>query len=171
MKKDKHTYVFGGTFDPPHEGHLGVIKEVLKHSSQLVLAPTQQNPLKPAAETEFSDRVMMIELVLKYEGIAYSKVLGVEQVFLSHFSYQYAKDFVLWLRPQIQGRISWVVGPDIAEEVPNWKDWDTLDLGLFVAENYAENLHSSDVRDKSRTLHPALRDFVERKRLYEKSLR
>ena len=47
-KKLKKIGVLGGTFDPPHNGHLEISKFVLKKLklSKLIWAVTKKNPLK-----------------------------------------------------------------------------------------------------------------------------
>src|SRR4051794_26309582 len=57
--------LFGGTFDPPHRGHLAVAKaaaDVFQLSSVL-FAPVGLQPLKRSrAAAPFADRVAMVEL-------------------------------------------------------------------------------------------------------------
>ena len=58
-------YFFGGSFDPPHVGHLSIIQSCVKKSQQLILIPTKQSPLKdqiPAVEAHH--RIRMLELLI-----------------------------------------------------------------------------------------------------------
>ena len=80
-----HFYIFGGTFDPPHQGHVGVIKEL--EGKTVVVAPTFANPFKEKSESSFVKRVEMLKKVLDYEKIDYQDLdEGVEkQVLISAF--------------------------------------------------------------------------------------
>jgi len=58
-------FFFGGTFDPPHKGHLSIIQYCIKKSHQLILIPTRKSPLKdmpPVASPHH--RIKMLELLI-----------------------------------------------------------------------------------------------------------
>jgi nicotinate-nucleotide adenylyltransferase len=58
--------LFGGTFDPPHRGHLAVARAAGRQFSldTILFAPTANQPLKPdGASASFSDRLAMVELL------------------------------------------------------------------------------------------------------------
>jgi nicotinate-nucleotide adenylyltransferase len=57
--------LFGGTFDPPHRGHLGIATAAADAFAldRVLFAPTGQQPLKTGlASSPFSDRLAMVEL-------------------------------------------------------------------------------------------------------------
>lgn len=57
---------YGGSFDPPHNGHLAVAQAAAKSFAldKVLLAPTAQQPLKPqGAEAAFADRLAMVRLL------------------------------------------------------------------------------------------------------------
>ena len=59
---------FGGSFDPPHLGHIGVARaaQVALHLDTVLFAPVGVQPLKPLGSTaSFEDRVAMTELAIK----------------------------------------------------------------------------------------------------------
>jgi len=39
-------FFLGGTFDPPHLGHLGVSEVCLRHCDKFIFIPAKQNPCK-----------------------------------------------------------------------------------------------------------------------------
>ena len=58
-------YFFGGSFDPPHIGHLSIIQSCIVESQQFVLIPTKQSPFKdhiPLASAHH--RIRMLELLI-----------------------------------------------------------------------------------------------------------
>jgi len=69
---------FGGSFDPPHEGHLAIARAA-KHALRLdkvLFAPVAAQPLKPEGSTApFDDRVAMTRLAVERDsGFAVSLV-------------------------------------------------------------------------------------------------
>jgi nicotinate-nucleotide adenylyltransferase len=59
---------FGGSFDPPHLGHIGVARaaQAALHLDTVLFAPVGVQPLKPLGSTaSFEDRVAMTELAIK----------------------------------------------------------------------------------------------------------
>ena len=56
-------YFFGGSFDPPHLGHLSIIQSCIIESQQLVLIPVKQSPFKQQTPLESAHhRIRMLEL-------------------------------------------------------------------------------------------------------------
>ena len=59
---------FGGSFDPPHLGHIGIARAAQKalQLDTVLFAPVGTQPLKPLGATaSFEDRVAMTELAIK----------------------------------------------------------------------------------------------------------
>ncbi len=59
---------FGGTFDPPHRGHLAVARAAQRalHLDAILFAPVGAQPLKPQGSTaSFDDRVAMTRLAVE----------------------------------------------------------------------------------------------------------
>lgn len=57
---------FGGSFDPPHRGHLAIAQAAAHHLSldRVLLAPTGRQPFKrTGAEADFADRLAMVDLL------------------------------------------------------------------------------------------------------------
>jgi nicotinate-nucleotide adenylyltransferase len=58
---------FGGSFDPPHRGHLTIARaaQTALHLDRVLFAPVGAQPLKPAGSTaSFNDRVAMTQLAI-----------------------------------------------------------------------------------------------------------
>ena len=60
--------LFGGSFDPPHRGHLAIATAAADafHLDQVLFAPVGQQPLKPGGgSASFADRLAMVELACR----------------------------------------------------------------------------------------------------------
>lgn len=158
--------VYGGTFDPFHEGHLSVINTLTKFFQRIVIAPTAANPWKAEQSTPLPLRVQMIELVLQEENIPIVQTLDKEGVFICDEKYIYAEDLVAFLRSVLQGILYWVVGEDSAKTVTKWRNWEKLGVQVIVAP-IVIHVHATEIRATGKGLHPALADFVRKHKLYD----
>jgi nicotinate-nucleotide adenylyltransferase len=62
--------VFGGTFDPVHEGHIGIADLVLERGivDRIIFVPALNPPHKNATQASFADRVAMLDRALAGRG-------------------------------------------------------------------------------------------------------
>lgn len=62
--------IFGGSFDPPHLGHLGVAQAVKAHLGldEVVFVPNNQNPLRGKSRASAKDRLEMVKLMVSEEA-------------------------------------------------------------------------------------------------------
>ena len=56
-------YFFGGSFDPPHRGHLAIIQSCIEDSHRFGLIPVAQSPFKDQAIASPYQRICMLELL------------------------------------------------------------------------------------------------------------
>jgi nicotinate-nucleotide adenylyltransferase len=57
--------LFGGSFDPPHSGHIGIAMAAVErlHLDRVLMAPVGRQPLKrDQAQSAFEDRMVMVQL-------------------------------------------------------------------------------------------------------------
>ena len=68
--KSQKIGVFGGTFDPVHEGHVGIADQVLARGivDRILFVPALNPPHKNAARASFADRVAMLDRGLAGRG-------------------------------------------------------------------------------------------------------
>ncbi|MCF0113844.1 MAG: nicotinate-nicotinamide nucleotide adenylyltransferase, partial [Erysipelotrichaceae bacterium] len=59
--------LFGGSFDPVHNGHIELAKYVRKQCAldEIWFLPTVKTPLKDFKQTDYEDRVAMLKYALK----------------------------------------------------------------------------------------------------------
>lgn len=120
--------LFGGSFDPPHRGHLAVAIAVRERFALdvVLLAPTAVQPLKAGgAEAPFGDRLRMVELLCEgVEGLKASAIDGPQP----DGQPNYTIDTLQRLRAKMPAgaQIFLVVGADAFLGVRHWKDHDAL---------------------------------------------
>ena len=115
----------GGSFDPPHLGHLILARDALEQLGldKVYLIPAVQSPLrvKPHAAS-FEDRVAMCRLVAQNRD--WLDVLDIEGA-LPVPSYTINTARVLAQRfPNCE--LVWLIGADQWEQLPSWKDYEEL---------------------------------------------
>jgi nicotinate-nucleotide adenylyltransferase len=138
VRKIQRRYgVLGGTFDPPHYGHLVVAQEVLSllHLDRLFFVPAGAPPHKQARViTAPEQRRVMVELaILTNPGFALSRVD------LDRPGPSYTVDTLHLLRHEWgpQTAIYWAIGWDMLDEILSWHD----PAGILAATDYLVAMH------------------------------
>lgn len=119
--------VFGGTFDPPHNGHLALClyaRELLA-LNRLVIS-VSNNPLKESPRSSDRDRVQMAELlaetVNRTGAIAEVCSWEVNRAYPS-----YTIDLVTYLEEiYSSSNITLLIGEDNYRSFRHWKSWEEL---------------------------------------------
>ncbi|HZO24471.1 MAG TPA: nicotinate-nucleotide adenylyltransferase [Chloroflexota bacterium] len=113
--------VFGGTFDPPHLGHLAAAQEALERCGlqRVLFVPSERNPLKLDDEISPTEhRLAMTELAIaddpRYE-LSYADVAGDGPSF--------TVDLLERLRQEHDGaELAFIGGMDILHELHRWRE-------------------------------------------------
>ncbi|CAM3943590.1 nicotinate-nucleotide adenylyltransferase [Lederbergia lenta] len=131
----KKVGILGGTFDPPHLGHLIIANEVLHHLAldEIHFMPNQEPPHKNRVSgTTAEDRVRMLEL-----SISGNSQFLVEKIELERNGRSYTIDTMKILQetnPDYD--YYFIIGADMVEYLPNWHKVDELvKLIQFVGVN------------------------------------
>lgn len=127
--------ILGGTFNPPHVGHLALARCALRELGveRVVLMPAREAPHKPAGEDPGSEhRLRMCRLAVEgAEGLA-SCSLEIERAGPS-----YTVDTLRAIHASHpDARLTFIVGADAARTLPSWREpEELLELAaLAVAE-------------------------------------
>jgi nicotinate-nucleotide adenylyltransferase len=120
--------LFGGSFDPPHRGHLAVAEAVRDRFAldRVLLAPAAIQPLKPGgAHASFADRLRMVELLCEgVTGIEPSAIDGPQPGGTPNYTINTLHRLRDHLPPKAD--IFFIVGADAFLGIRQWKDPDAL---------------------------------------------
>ena len=119
--------LFGGSFDPPHIGHLLVAQDAIEALSldHLLVIPAAQQPLKGPDQTAAQHRLAMVQAC--FDGVPRTQVDPAE---ITRGGLSFMVDTV----EDVQRRwpaahLHLLVGSDVVPTLPHWKEPERL-LGL-----------------------------------------
>ena len=122
--------IFGGSFDPAHEGHRQVSRVGLRALGLDLVwwLVSPQNPLKSTAPSEDLDRrVRAARLVANHPRI---RVTGIEATLGTN----YTAELLRRLLPRLAGvSVVWMMGADNLAQFHRWKDWQTIAASVPIA--------------------------------------
>jgi nicotinate-nucleotide adenylyltransferase len=123
--------LYGGTFDPIHEGHLAVARAARAAlNARVYFLPAADPPHRPRAGASAEQRVRMIAL-----AIAGDRGFLVDRRELDRAGPSWTVDSLREVRRQLgpDAPIAWLIGDDAFRELAGWHDWRSLfDLAHFV---------------------------------------
>jgi nicotinate-nucleotide adenylyltransferase len=111
--------LLGGTFDPPHYGHLVAAQEVAwrLRLDRVLFLPARQNPLKQdLAGSAAHDRCEMVRL-----AIADNAVFELSRLDLDRPPPSYTADLLRALEASDR-ELFFIIGADILPELPKWRE-------------------------------------------------
>lgn len=118
--------IFGGSFNPPHNGHVNSLTTVQKKMGfdKIHIIPNFQNPLK--IQTEAPDpehRKEMASLAFSTYGAAFH----VDDCELKRGGKSYTIDTIIKLRKEYESKnLYLIIGADNFENFSNWKDYKKI---------------------------------------------
>ncbi len=118
--------IFGGSFNPPHMGHLNAIQTVAKKAGlgKVHVIPAAQNPLKtpvegPSAEQRFE--------LTKLAFNQYGEAFFVDDQEIKRGGLSYTIDTIVEMRKTYEANdLYLIVGADKFEELAQWKDYQKI---------------------------------------------
>ena len=150
--------LLGGTFDPPHYGHLLAAQEVAwrLHIDRVLFLPARQNPLKrgePSSSAE--DRCEMVAL-----AVADNPSFELSRLDLDRPPPSYTADLLRALQSP-EHELFFLVGADILPELPKWREpQQIVQLARLVVVN-RPGAPSPDMERVEAVL-PGVRERVDR---------
>ncbi len=189
----RNSALFGGTFDPPHRGHLHIFHQVasLTDIDSLIVVPARISNFKQGTHpVDFDSRFRMTELLIQdYRAMYPDDDLDIQ---LSDYEgrksgVSYSADTVRHFFDDISrdGRVSFVIGDDHLASLERWHDWEYLrshvrficftrenapcdiDADIEYIRSPALKASSSEIRSGSRDmLTPSVRRYIDANKLY-----
>lgn len=117
--------IYGGTFDPPHLGHMKAAQQIKDHLGldKLILVPAKQPPHKELAQSSASpeDRLRMTAMIA--DGILPTGSVVADDCELVREGKSYTADTVEALAARYPGDELWLVmGSDMFQSFHTWRD-------------------------------------------------
>lgn len=113
--------ILGGRFDPPHNGHLAIAREILRIFPSIFevwLIPANTHPWKDMAAPAH-DRLLMTEFLA-------SRSVKVSDIDIKRGGETYTIDTVTELQKDISNQYFWIIGSDQIADFSRWKDSSIL---------------------------------------------
>jgi len=121
--------ILGGTFDPPHRGHVALAQLCIDHLDldELVWIPTGHSWQKGDHVTSAADRLAMTELAAATLDPGRAKV-RVSRMEVDREGPSYTIDTVRQLRSEYgpDTSVAWLMGADQLLRLHTWHGWETL---------------------------------------------
>jgi len=134
--------IFGGSFDPPHLGHLGVIKSFWKffpESNSLILIPNYISPFKKEKGVSEKDILTMLQILIEENSIPNTLV---EEVEIRKKTTSYTIETLEFIRSKYPNEeIFFLIGVDNIKKFSLWKEYKRiLEIAkLLVFDREIEN--------------------------------
>ncbi len=121
--------LFGGSFDPPHAGHVAVTEAGLRALGldQVWWLVSPHNPLKPTAPADLAARLAAARAVTANPRI---RVTGIEAA----LGTTYTADTLRRLLPRLGGTHPvWMMGADSLATFHRWRAWQAIAATIPIA--------------------------------------
>jgi nicotinate-nucleotide adenylyltransferase len=136
--------ILGGTFNPPHIGHLILAQEVQEKLGldKIIFIPTNIPPHKESHNVKACDRLRLVRLTIG--GDRHFEISDIE---IKRGGISYTVDTVKELKERFpKAEIYLIVGSDLANDFPTWKYFEKLKkaVKIVVAKRRAYPLKKKD---------------------------
>lgn len=126
MRKIK-TAIFGGSFDPPHIGHIEIIGHLMQTFSKVIVVPTYISPFKSSGSyASPNQRLEMLNLALAEQGL--SPIVSDYEIKKGGISYSY-QTIQHFIKEDEQ--IYFVIGSESVPTLHLWKNAEWLKLNVI----------------------------------------
>ena len=156
--------ILGGTFDPPHVGHLRLATHFAKllHLDALLLIPSGEPWQKGTGITPAEIRLKLteaagIDLARAFLYLKISTQVGIDRMEIDRAGPSYTIDTVRVLRERFgeNASLTWLMGADSLVALPSWNSWEKL--GQYVNFAVATRPH----HDLTKKTSPEVGQFLQ----------
>ena len=151
--------LLGGSFDPPHRGHIFISNEAKKllQLDEIWWLVTPQNPLKILKPATYEERLRNCKNITKNFPI---KILEVEKNIKSKYSYQTIKYLIQYYK---NIKFFWLMGADNLIYFHQWQKWQSIfniiTIVIFRRHGYNTNALKSIAAKKFSLNKLSTKDF------------
>jgi diacylglycerol kinase (ATP) len=153
--------IFRGSFNPFHEGHLDVVRELLNRGyTTVVISPVSFSPGKGRIDTPKELRAEMILKILEAEGVQIAKTPDEPGVYVIRDQGEARRELT---RAILSSKTDFAMGNDndaTYSEHKRWKMVKRLGEGRLAIVCGSAPVHSSAIRRGETPPHPAIRDVI-----------
>ena len=143
MNKNKKNHtkigILGGTFDPPHKGHLYISKVALKKMrlKKVLWAVTKKNPLKNKPYLKIKERIKLSKQIVKK-----NKKISIKY-FDEKISSTNTFNLLNYIKKRTKADLFFLMGADNLKNLHKWKNWKKIPklakIVIFPRNNYSQN--------------------------------
>lgn len=179
---DKRTGIYGGTFDPIHNGHLRVIVELISRKvvDQIILIPAGQPLLREdGPEADGKTRLEMCKLAINDLPSGVKEKVTVSDIEIKRNGPSYAIDTVEELEKSGDD-LFWIIGSDAYAKIDKWHRAEDLQekVSFIVIDRPGDNgdgldigaldISATEIRNDSQVngTSPSVRKFITERKLY-----
>lgn len=119
--------ILGGSFDPPHKGHIAVANRLLKlyHFDQAWLMPCYQHPfIKPSTKSVLGKNLLASDKRLEMTKYLENGNVKVSDCEIRKKKISYTINTLRYLtQKRPKDKFFWVIGTDQVDNFTKWREW------------------------------------------------
>ena len=153
MKKNKKNYkikigILGGTFDPPHKGHLHISKVALKKLKlkKVLWVITRKNPFKNKPYLNIRKRIELSKKITENNKKINIKFFDARIKSINTYN------LLRYLKNNMKAELFFLMGVDNLKKFHKWKNWEQIPkfakIVVFPRKNFSINSVASKKLDK-----------------------
>ena len=114
--------LLGGSFDPPHEGHVHITKLALKifNLSKIWWLVCPENPIKSVTPSDINSRFLASKIIMKHPSVV---ITDLERKFKTKYTFQ---TLIKLKKLYPSTKFVWLMGADNLINFHHWKNWDWI---------------------------------------------
>ena len=114
--------LLGGSFDPPHEGHVHITKLALKifNLSKIWWLVCPENPIKSVTPSDVNSRFLASKIIMKHPSVV---ITDLERKFKTKYTFQ---TLIKLKKLYPSTKFVWLMGADNLINLHHWKNWDWI---------------------------------------------
>ena len=114
--------LLGGSFDPPHEGHVHITKLALKifNLSKIWWLVCPENPIKSVTPSDLNSRFLASKIIMKHPSVV---ITDLERKFKTKYTFQ---TLIKLKKLYPSTKFVWLMGADNLINFHHWKNCDWI---------------------------------------------